>query len=428
MLPKRHRCALLGVFSISAVLTAVLYAAGSAIRPVQLVVDLNTRPVSRDSDPQFALCDVGPYKLLFADDKVHGRELWRTDGTAAGTILLADTEPDPRVGATLLCIGKSSSGVLYYEGRTEATGIELWRTDGTPAGTHVVRDINPGTGHGFVGAVGFVGTELVFIASPTADSRQVWITDGTDPGTRLIEDLSPTPGDPAPGIGLGDIGFGTTGFFGTVTPDGADLWVTDGTAAGTQPVHHFDTPQGPPFGFLSVGPRIVFWMTDATLGQQIWGTDGTAAGTIPVTNFSPADVSGINTLLPLGANRAVLTVSSLTGESALWGTDGTPAGTQRIDGPNDDLELNAVVFRILPGRLIFNASNPTSGDELWASDGTDAGTVLLTDIEPGPDNISVDLDFASAAICGARTARRTERCRWRRPVGALYSDVARSAS
>ena len=73
-----------------------------------------------------------------------GRELWRSDGTAAGTNLVADINPnfedaDPRALTVL-------DGVLYFFADDGVAGYELWRSDGTADGTRRVRDINPGQG------------------------------------------------------------------------------------------------------------------------------------------------------------------------------------------------------------------------------------------------------------------------------------------
>src|SRR5262245_1269981 len=42
--------------------------------------------------------------------------------------------------------GTVMNGVLYFPANSPFTGIELWRTDGTTAGTFVLKDINPGAG------------------------------------------------------------------------------------------------------------------------------------------------------------------------------------------------------------------------------------------------------------------------------------------
>ena len=87
-------------------------------------------------------------KLYFsADDGIHGRELWSTDGTAANTNLVKDINTD----TTASGLGFSSAfgsyyttNGIYFTADDGTTGIEPWITDGTANGTHLVADINPG--------------------------------------------------------------------------------------------------------------------------------------------------------------------------------------------------------------------------------------------------------------------------------------------
>ena len=45
------------------------------------------------------------------------------------------------------------NGTLYFDGESDAvTGDELWKSDGTTAGTTMIKDLNPNPGLG-IGAV-----------------------------------------------------------------------------------------------------------------------------------------------------------------------------------------------------------------------------------------------------------------------------------
>src|SRR6516225_9158261 len=53
----------------------------------QMVLDINTTPLS--SNPA-GLLAIGSTTYFSADDGTHGPALWKTDGSAAGTVLVAD--------------------------------------------------------------------------------------------------------------------------------------------------------------------------------------------------------------------------------------------------------------------------------------------------------------------------------------------------
>jgi ELWxxDGT repeat protein len=84
--------------------------------------------------------------LLFYCGKVNSEEeLWVTDGTAAGTRQVADLNPGPWPDNSsspleMLAVGNR----IYFTANDGEHGFELWRSDGTPAGTVLVADIEPG--------------------------------------------------------------------------------------------------------------------------------------------------------------------------------------------------------------------------------------------------------------------------------------------
>ena len=116
---------------------------------VTQVLDIN--PGVFSGNPRFITPLPGGNVVIFAaDDGVNGNELWRSDGTPGGTFMIVDLFPGgvPPFG---VFSGNPSNftpflGELFFSADNGASGTELFRTDGTAGGTSLVADIYPGTG------------------------------------------------------------------------------------------------------------------------------------------------------------------------------------------------------------------------------------------------------------------------------------------
>jgi len=141
--------------------------------------------------PSGAFTSFGAETFFIASDGVSGLELWRTDGTLPGTVLVKDICPGPcsgffstydesRIDHRLLQV---FHGRLYFFANDGMHGFELWTSDGTEAGTRLVRDIQPGPATSSIGGGLVPGAS--FLAFPVLDSPrwEMWRTDGTDAGT-----------------------------------------------------------------------------------------------------------------------------------------------------------------------------------------------------------------------------------------------------
>ena len=84
------------------------------------------------------------YFTAYDDDNL---ELWKTDGTEAGTAMVKDIYPGDD---DIWKIIRAMDGILYFSAEDGSHGRELWKTDGTEAGTESVKDINSGSGHGLL--------------------------------------------------------------------------------------------------------------------------------------------------------------------------------------------------------------------------------------------------------------------------------------
>ena len=119
-------------------------------------------------------------KVVFtASDASRGSELWRTDGTAAGTAFVRDIAPGlPGSRPTrFVSIGKFACFSAKQDG---ADDEEPWCSDGTAQGTVPLGDLNSGSDGSQPLSFTRVGNALVFSAfSPPTYNRRMWRSDGT---------------------------------------------------------------------------------------------------------------------------------------------------------------------------------------------------------------------------------------------------------
>jgi ELWxxDGT repeat protein len=325
-------------------------------------------------------------------------DLWRSDGTAEGTVRLTDD-----------CAGRYASfygdplavqGRVYVTAGDRSSGAELWVSDGAPGTARMVRDLCPGPCSGEPG-----------------NQRRSWRTRGTPETTEKLLTLLGWLEQAL--VPLGDRAVFVLG-----TAEGREeVWTTDGTAAGSQRLLATDF-----FGihFLPAGGRAFFFV-----GGQLWTTDGTAAGTLLVRDLEPPleapEIPVPNAQAALGDEllfSAGIAIGTTFETAPLFISDGTPAGTRILRG---DVE-RAYGFIPWKGSLLFTSPRTRSDHiraTLWRTDGTAAGTRAVIQLTPGdwPPTPSLAGSFLPAATgstrtestttsCGGPMERATAPCRW----------------
>jgi len=407
--------------------------AATAVPPAFQVKDIKTTvdPTSpfRDNFPT-VFVELGGAVYFTANDGVNGTEIWRSDGTAAGTHIVKDLCPgicgsrpygltrfgsslyfENAVGATLWKSDGTAAGTvpvltppsplasgfhfqpmrvlgstLLLAGGDLGSQEGLWATDGTAAGTSLLKSF-PGNGSADPTFLGQIGNTVLFSADDGTHGRELWTTDGTVAGTVLVRDLLPGPQGSLPGGILSPSQraavAGGKMFFAGIDPDhGEELWATDGTDAGTALVK--DIVPGTNSSFVeyltTLGDMVYF---SAFSGDwQLWKSDGTAAGTVPVRT----GLFGISEITVVG-DRLFFQGTDFTHGTELWTSDGTTAGTVMVADINptgSGLDGQGAGFFALGNRVVFFADDGSHGPEPWSSDGTAAGTILLADVNPGP--------------------------------------------
>jgi ELWxxDGT repeat protein len=138
-------------------------------RPFELPLNANGDPL-RISRPPVLLGD----QLFFAaNDGVRGWELWKTDGTVTGTVLVRDIAPGPAFSRpeSLTVAG----GRLYFTATDGKHGLELWTSDGTAEGTTMVQDILHGPASSWPRNLVAADGKLFFTANDGEHGRELWV-------------------------------------------------------------------------------------------------------------------------------------------------------------------------------------------------------------------------------------------------------------
>ena len=377
--------------------------------------------------------------------------LWRTNGTLVGTTAVKGL-PAGQISR----LGGVAGGFVFV------VGERLFRSDGTAAGTVEVMTLPrppPATtaSYRLVGSTGKVAvfhrTTDVPVNTNTSVGTRVLRTDGTAGGTfELSTTISQPSYEPLsqPVVVDGYLYFHDSAFSGFFRTNGTGLerWLSAPNtynaadrsagllacngAAYYQSVQEFNRVSasgivvlanlgGPRYGMAMgcTGTKLVFFGYDAVNGREPWVTDGTPAGTFLLKDILPGSGSGVEARssghLVSVNGRVVFAATAVDGATPeVWTTDGTPAGTVKlaaVDGtslrgigaigsraylygglaPQSVYVTNGSALTVVPlvaavagpdtfplrsvtlgSRLIYRTTTPTSGPEPWVLDDPDA--------------------------------------------------------
>lgn len=384
----------------------VLYGGGGQAETL-----LAPTPILRAEVAEHLTAVGGTFYFLSAASSGEGG-LWKTDGTVTGTQPVREFRP----GRTAAGVAGSAwrplvvvGGALYFVADDGAHGAELWRSDGTSAGTVLVKDIFPGPASSSPLDLTVVGNTLYFTADDGRHGVELWKSDGTTAGTVLVRDLyagvateRDRAGEPNSAYPHDLVAFdGALYFTATDGQSGAELWTSDGTAAGTRLVADL-LPGSPPYGPVALDnltagrTRLYFTATSEEGAPQLWATDGTRAGTRLLADFGTGIVTWSITDLVTMGDRLYFSAGTAASGQELWRSDGAPESTRLVkdivalppasypDGLGYPHGSYPHALTDVRGTLYFVAAGPDGMHEaLWRSDGTTHGTVLVADL-PGP--------------------------------------------
>ena len=370
---------------------------------------------------------VGDRLVVKLDDPTHGAEPWATDGTPAGTFLLADLEPGQQT-SWARPFGQSASQAFFLA-TTTANGREVWTSDGTIAGTFILKDIQGGTGSGLDHFPGpsFAATPsgLYFTANDGQHGAELWYSDGTTAGTAMIEDILPgvmgsepkslfwtggecyfhaqssttwlrhlyrhTPGAPSHELVESDVGsvvgvaaIGARYLFGSEKAwnSGYVLRAADRGVSGTSfvydPSPSLVTGPSEPEGIARVDVRGVFTATTFASGEELFELDPATGQVGAVYEVAGGGASAAPRLLGETPAGPVFVA-----EDFFFGRELRLAQEPMVVAPIVELapgsagasfSTDAAQLREL---VVFGVSDPADARGVWRTDGTTAGTFSL---------------------------------------------------
>ncbi len=221
-------------------------------------------------------------RLYFkAHDPIFGWEPWTSDGTEAGTHLLKDVRlglegSDPQHFTDV-------DGTVFFVA-SGTTPKEIWKTDGTQAGTVKVRatvsvyvPLPPGLILGpseLTAAGGRLFFRLVDdLFSQGVFGDELGVSDGTSEGTGLLKDIWPGPSGSGPHA-LAEA-HGILYFAASDGIWGCELWHSDGTEAGTELLADVrpGSSSSSPYSIVSSGSRLFFSAYRSETGRELWAID-----------------------------------------------------------------------------------------------------------------------------------------------------------
>lgn len=318
------------------------------------------------------------FYFLAQTDSSQPPQIWKSDGTAAGTVQAMAPVDDPR---SLTVVGDT----LYFFANDALYGRELWANNGTYSGSWLVEDINPGPDSSYVTQNPVaLGNKLLFVAYDSAHGIELWTSDGTIAGTQMVKDIHPDPSSIG-ALGNFVVWGGLAYFSGNDNLFGGELWQTDGTSAGTVRVTAVSSNIGIPVDILGVSGGLLYFLGNGP--ARLWVTDGTESGTRMVHDFG-SQVSYGNSFeaaTPFNNGFCFTYIGSRLDTGSfleLWCSDGQTAVHLDIIPTNDEEVQSEPV--VLGNTLYFALKDDTHGFELWQSDGTVAGSQLVQDINPSP--------------------------------------------
>ncbi|GAB2645505.1 hypothetical protein GCM10027035_44510 [Emticicia sediminis] len=319
-------------------------------------------------------------------------ELWKSDGTEAGTVIVKRVLIQNNYNATVLPknLTKFNNKVIFNE------ETKLWVSDGSETGTQVLKTFQY-LGYSQIGSFYGILNDKFFFSPYEANENELWISDGTPTGTQLLKDLNPN-GSSSPNY---FVKIQNKLLFRANNND--EIWQTDGTLAGTTFLQTIPKPEGistnntinPEFIYTSTN-QLFFKNYDIQNNYELWKSDG--INTSMVKNIvTENQSSGIYDKKVKIGNVWYFNASDSRG-SELWKSDGTPEGTTIVKDINLGANSTFIQEIVAVNNIIYFTAISTNEytKRLWRSDGSENGTFEIPLNSGYPQNQGVNPEYLTA--------------------------------
>ena len=374
-----------------------------------LAADINQAPGNNWAPAELA--SFGNVAYFAANDGPHGIELWRTDGTNAGTKMVKDISPDKGFSRPN-GFAQASDGTVYFSA-VDSSGFELWKTDGTEAGTVRVKDINPGGASSLPSYLTAFGNKVYFFADDGTHGRELWMSDGTDGGTQLVKDLyAGTSGQSPRGMAAYN---GNLFFFASGNNDGAGLWKSSGAVGNATFVTsvsgvyvlqltafenrvYFTDTSGELYASTGdVGNKTLVQDYNSTIERFVnangvlyfvrRGNTGEGLYRINPGSLTPESIGGVSlptTIGNVGGDVYVASATVATGLELFRVAAGASTVTLAADVVPGKADSTPANLTGVGNRLFFTTGTSATGYYLWTTQGS--GATLLKALSPVGEN------------------------------------------
>lgn len=344
------------------------------------------------------------------EDRSGQCELWRTDGTAAGTLRILDTgivigDRETRCPNLLA----QYNDRLFFERATESNQKELWVTDGSATKLRHIYAIGLDR-YRFVGKL--LGSELWVGANfRTADSRtgRLFRTDGTNVGTKLVAEAMNKQLLPQHRLGARMVY--TVSGRSRFNPPGTMLYSADRATGEVKKLHQVRLLHGPSdAASISLRNRVLYFASRFRRGFSLFSHNAATGENRVVEQFGSSNRGSAIGYDQIQVSGGEAWFCSLVDTSLYWGnpqgaqiwrSDGERQGTHSIISntgdaePSDRAYAGAAYrtcgsFTVTPNEIFFTRFDRKYGKELWQSnlDGKDQKRAFIPSrqLMPGEDS------------------------------------------